>query len=304
MGDESPSRKRRGVCGVSAKAPLVSVMMPVFNGAKTAVWAIASVIAQTVEDWEVIVVDDGSADGTCNSIRSIGHPQIRVYRFEENRGRGAARQFALENCRGEFLAMLDADDWWYPWKLDRQLRFLEENPEIGVVSSAMTSVGGGGNIRGIWRPTGERLGVTISPPLRSLFNTGVPCAPCLIRRDVVGDASYEPRLRRAEDFHFLAQILRRTSHAILPDPLYAYSDVPSFAREGAVTRYLWSARACLMLTREFPLGGVNMAVREFAQVLGALVRLRGTATLDEPDAKTVEQFEEARRQVQDWIPTC
>jgi glycosyltransferase involved in cell wall biosynthesis len=302
MGDELPSRKTGGVCGVSAKAPLVSVMMPVFNGAKTAVWALASVIAQTIEDWEAVVVDDGSADGTYDAIRSIGHPKIRVFRFDENRGRGAARQFALENCQGKFLAMVDADDWWYPWKLEQQITFLKENADIGVVSSAMASVGGNGTIRGVWKLATAMEGAKKVPRLCSLSNLSVPHAPCLVRMELATSVGYDTHLRRSEDFVFLARVLRHAPHAVLPDVLYAYTDAVSFHQEGAFGRYLWSARASLRLVTEYGGGAVLRSGRSILQAILPLLRANSSpvprSTLREPKAGEAGQFERARREVE------
>ncbi|HUS83737.1 MAG TPA: glycosyltransferase family 2 protein [Anaerolineales bacterium] len=109
--------------------PLISVMMPAYNAAATIPMAIASLRAQTYEQWELILVDDGSTDGTGELIQQYKDERIRYIALDRNYGRGYARQVALENCRGDFLAVLDADDLWLPQKLEIQLKFLKDNPD-------------------------------------------------------------------------------------------------------------------------------------------------------------------------------
>ena len=107
---------------------LVSIMMPCFNGEQTLPMALASVRAQSHENWEAVVVDDGSTDGTCDALQGLGEPRLRLERFDTNRGRGAARQRCLEMARGERLTFLDADDWLSPNKLALQVALMREHP--------------------------------------------------------------------------------------------------------------------------------------------------------------------------------
>ncbi|MBW2404888.1 MAG: glycosyltransferase family 2 protein, partial [Deltaproteobacteria bacterium] len=79
---------------------LVSIMMPCFNAEQTLPMALASLRAQSHEDWEAVVVDDGSSDGTWDVLHDLGEPRLRFERFDTNRGRGAARQRCLEMARG------------------------------------------------------------------------------------------------------------------------------------------------------------------------------------------------------------
>jgi glycosyltransferase involved in cell wall biosynthesis len=282
-----------------AKNPMVSVMMPVFNGDRTVARALASLLVQTEDRWEAIVVDDGSTDCTAEVVNGVDDPRVRLFRFDSNLGRGRARQFALERCRGELLAMLDADDWWFPWKLERQLEFMRLHPEVGVVSSSMLCMGLDGNLRGIVHAgcaTGEDR---VFPPVRNLFSISIPHAPSMIRRIVVEDASYDPELRRAEDFHFLAQILFRTAHAILFEPLYVYADELSYAKDAEAPRYLWSARASLRLTRQFPVSSVLKAVCDYSLAVGSYAGVCPRPALQQVGPDATGDFERAKNILQD-----
>jgi glycosyltransferase involved in cell wall biosynthesis len=108
--------------------PLVSCVIPVFNGEAYLREAIDSVLAQTWGTVEVLVVDDGSTDGTAAVARSYGHP-VR-YLHQENAGPAAARNRGIEAARGALVAFLDADDLWAPERIARQVVALEADPRV------------------------------------------------------------------------------------------------------------------------------------------------------------------------------
>ena len=108
--------------------PLVSVIIPVYNGGRYLRSALESVFAQTYQPIEVIVVDDGSADDS--GVIAQSFPDVR-YIHQENQGVAAARNNGLEAARGEFLAFLDQDDLWTPEKLKLQISQLQSDPDLG-----------------------------------------------------------------------------------------------------------------------------------------------------------------------------
>ena len=108
--------------------PLVSVIIPVYNGARYLRAALESVFAQTYRPFEVIVVDDGSTDDS--GAIAQGFPDVHYIR-EANQGVAAARNKGIEAARGEFFAFLDQDDLWTPEKLKLQIKYLLSNPDLG-----------------------------------------------------------------------------------------------------------------------------------------------------------------------------
>src|SRR5712692_851790 len=110
--------------------PFVSVVIPTFNRARQVQAALKSVLAQTYREFEVIVVDDGSTDGTGEALQEIislegsNGKQIRYF-FQPNQGQSAARNQGTEEARGEWVAFLDSDDVWLPEKLEWQVRAIE-----------------------------------------------------------------------------------------------------------------------------------------------------------------------------------
>lgn len=111
-------------------SPLVSVVIPAFNSASTIGRAVRSVVDQTFTDWELIVVDDGSSDDLRTALEEFGNI-VNLVR-QANKGAGAARNFGASLARGEYLAFLDADDYWHPEKLQLQVDALRSHPDIAL----------------------------------------------------------------------------------------------------------------------------------------------------------------------------
>ncbi len=118
--------------------PRVSIVIPTFNCAPFLGRAIDSVLAQTYGDYEVIVVDDGSTDETHGVVARFAS-KIR-YLYQPNKGVSSARNLALSQASGELIAYLDADDMWYPHKLERQVAFLDTHRECGLIHSDFTVI--------------------------------------------------------------------------------------------------------------------------------------------------------------------
>lgn len=113
------------------KTPLISVIIPVYNCEQYLAEAIESVLSQTYQPIEIIVIDDGSTDGTAKVAKHFA-PLIRYY-FQPNGGSGAARNRGIELAQGEFFAFLDADDFWVEDKLMHQMAAFNNNPELHIV---------------------------------------------------------------------------------------------------------------------------------------------------------------------------
>jgi len=114
--------------------PKVSVIIPTYNRAHLLPRAIQTVLNQTYQDFELIVVDDGSTDNTEEIVKSFNDPCIRYIRHEENKGAAAARNTGIKAAKGGFIAFQDSDDEWLPEKLEKQMKVFENAPaKVGVV---------------------------------------------------------------------------------------------------------------------------------------------------------------------------
>ena len=111
---------------------LVSIMMPAYNAELFIQSAIESILSQTYNNWELIIINDGSTDQTENIVKNFDDSRIRYYP-QENKGEAAARNLALSKTKGEFVAFLDSDDKYLPDFLEITVSFLSLNPEIDAV---------------------------------------------------------------------------------------------------------------------------------------------------------------------------
>lgn len=127
---------------------LVSVVIPSYNRAYCITTTVDSVLAQTHKNVEILIVDDGSSDGTRDLIADCyrGEPRVR-YIHQANAGVSAARNHGLRLARGQFVALLDSDDLWLPWKVEAQLRCLEALPTAGMIWTDMDAIGPDGQLQ-------------------------------------------------------------------------------------------------------------------------------------------------------------
>lgn len=110
--------------------PKVSVIIPTYNRAEFLRFAITSVLNQTFQDFEIIVVDDASIDNTEDVVRSLSDKRISYFRHGANKGNAATRNTGIRNSSGHYIALLDDDDEWLPSKLEKQVRLLDSSPPI------------------------------------------------------------------------------------------------------------------------------------------------------------------------------
>ena len=154
--------------------PCVSVVIPLFNKAAYIQRCLDSVIQQTLSDFEVIVVDDGSTDGGDAIAASQSDPRFRVLR-QPNAGPGAARNRGIAAAGAEYIAFLDADDAWLPTFLERNISLLDRHPAVACVSGCWTDFPGGVSAACTWSRRGIQEGVhmtsAVTPVL--LFNSTV-----------------------------------------------------------------------------------------------------------------------------------
>ena len=119
---------------MTKSTPLVSVLMPVRDGGEALRTAVVSILDQTLEDLEIILIDDGSSDGAVGCLETLADPRLRCY-ANPQRGIVSALNFAAYRARGHYLARMDADDIALPERLERQLEMLEREPGLGIVGA-------------------------------------------------------------------------------------------------------------------------------------------------------------------------
>jgi len=211
--------------------PFVSVVIPTFNRAQRVQAALASVLAQTYPEFEVIVVDDGSTDGTAEAIQRLISPQrgngkqIRYF-FQPNQGQSAARNKGIDEARGEWVAFLDSDDVWLPEKLEWQLRAIEqfEGKCCACITDARL-VDNLGKDTTAFRESGKRYEETLGVDQEASAGL-VSCrdpfwvSTLLVRIDVIKQlGSFDTNIRYAEDHDFLFRLSLATTFCYVNKPL-------------------------------------------------------------------------------------
>lgn len=210
---------------------LVSVVVPAFNAANTIRETVSSALNQTHHNLEVIIVNDGSTDQTESVAARLveSDPRVRYVR-KDNGGVASARNRGIAEAKGEFVATLDADDLWYPTKLERQLeRFEQSGPETALVYAWCCWVDDHGTITGSAPPT--RLEGSILPEM-CLGNVIISGSNALIRREaLVAAGGFDESLRfrggqGCEDWKLYLLIAERYKIAMVPEYQVGYRVCP------------------------------------------------------------------------------
>lgn len=200
--------------------PMVSVVIPTYNRAHLIEEALDSVFAQTFKDYEVILVDDGSTDGTEALVKRRYDGKVKMIR-QENQGISGARNTGIANASGKYVAFLDSDDKWLPEKLAQQTAYMEAHPEIGLLSTKLARY-----------DLGDKQEVEICPSefpksFSELLNgrNHVPTTTTMIRRECFAKAGvFDRTLPVAEDWDLWLRISEHYGMACLDDVLAEHRD--------------------------------------------------------------------------------
>ena len=230
--------------------PRVSVIIPTYNRAALVQEAVASVLAQTYRDFELLVVDDASTDGTSTAL-AVFNGKIQVLSRPVRGGVSAARNTGINAAQGEWLAFLDSDDLWLPEKLARQLDFMAAQPHLFLSQTEE-----------IW----VRRGVKVNPPvthkkeggrilLRSLERCLVsPSAVILHRRLFSDHGGFDEDLPAAEDYDLWLRLSWRYDVGLLPEPLIIKrgGHADQLSRQWGLDRWRIKALQKLLAEPELP----------------------------------------------------
>ncbi|MCL4294782.1 MAG: glycosyltransferase [Anaerolineae bacterium] len=190
---------------MSSHEPLVSIVIPTHNRCYYLELAIQSVLAQSYSNFEVIVVDDSSADETATVVGDIRDARVR-YLCQVKAGRSTARNRGMAVAEGVYLAFLDDDDLFLSHKLAQQVLFLETHPDIDLIGAGVQLIEDHGKVHGIWRPWEDQPNLIFRNCLYScpLIPSTVVFRRCLLDRL---DHWFDPRLSPAEDTDLFIRLL-------------------------------------------------------------------------------------------------
>ena len=197
----------------------VSVVIPSYNARVFLPMTLESVRQQTFDDYEVIVIDDGSTDGTAEWLTQSDYPKLRLLR-QSNQGCSTARNFGIAEAAAEYIAFLDADDLWHPQKLEKQVRCLDENPQAALVNTGITNIDAQGNpVKGDYLPNAidsNWPNILLENPIHS---GSVP----LVRRSCFEQLGYfDTALKSAEDWDMWIRIAAEFQIADIQEHLVYY----------------------------------------------------------------------------------
>jgi glycosyltransferase involved in cell wall biosynthesis len=215
MASGEPNSQDRG------RAPCVSVIIPVYNGAATIERALKSVFEQTFTDYEIVICDDGSTDDTPAVLAKYGD-KIRVVR-QANRGLPAARDAAVAASRGEILALIDHDDEWLPQKLELAVVSMRADPGAALLYSDKIVVNEAGEE---FRLSEVRPETAHAPTMDEMLARIWPITPSTVvmRRDAFDRAGgFCEQLISAEDIHFWLLMREQGPFIYLPEKLVRFT---------------------------------------------------------------------------------
>ena len=282
---------------------LVSVMMPAHNAAAYIRAAVESVLRQTYPTWELVVVDDGSIDGTVDPLATPLDPRISVV-SQAAQGESVARNTALEQLRGEFVAFLDADDAWLPDHLQATVEFLQAHPGVaGVYTDGFYVDGGGRQVASLAsRRRGPFEGDLFEPLVRASDVFGPPGCVVLRREPIVlRGLRFDPAIVIGPDWDFLTGFAETESFGYVDRPtlLYRLHETSVSRRTPAAERRLSLARCReKAIGRErFPSCSQPTRVYVFYDLLVELLpgdQARRASLLRTPEFERLPAVEQAR----------
>ena len=198
----------------------VSVIMTVYNGEKYLRDATMSILNQTYTDFELIMVDDGSSDKTSEIFESFDDKRIQFIRKEINRGQSYSRNIAIKQSRGEYIAIMDADDIAYPNRLKVQYDFLKSKPDISICSSWAQLIDNNSIIFGEKKPppTNEVLKLTL------LFYCPIIHPTVMFRKNdfIENNLWYDEHFYYAQDFDLWTRAMDKLNFYVIPEYLIKF----------------------------------------------------------------------------------
>ena len=202
--------------------------MCVYNHDKFVGETIESVIEQTYQDWEFIITNDGSTDGSLDIIKQYDDPRIKLFSLEKNSGARVARNNSIKHAIGEYIAVINSDDVWTLNKLEKQVKFLDKNPDIGAVFTYAAFINDDSEDIGYE----HHYGLIFNQPnrsrlewLRDFFMAGnCLCHPSVLIRKVCHEdlGLYDERLGQLADFDMWVRLVTKYQIHILPENLVKF----------------------------------------------------------------------------------
>ncbi len=250
----------------------VSVVMSVFNGQKFLSAAVDSILSQTFSDFEFLIIDDGSTDGTAEILNGFASRDSRVRIFrQENKGRAVSLNIGIGLAKGRYIARMDADDVALAYRLEEQIEFIERHPEICVLGGGVELVNSTGSLIKVYQPP------LVDAEIKLAMRRYNPmCHPSVILRKEVAIAAggYRKALLDADDYDLWLRMTERGEIGNLGSTILRYrlhSEQASIRNMRHQTLCVLASRAAASLRKSGhldPLASINEVTLELVRTLG------------------------------------
>jgi teichuronic acid biosynthesis glycosyltransferase TuaG len=189
---------------------LVTVIIPTFNSATYVERAIRSVLGQTHHHLQILIIDDASTDDTVDVCKAVAanDGRLQLVTREENGGGAASRNDGIDAARGKWVAFLDADDEWFPQKIETQLRFMRQQSADVTYTGYERQNESGRLLSQVHVPHGEAISYT-----RLLKRNIVGCSTAMVRRSFLGETRFPP-LRKRQDYGLWLSLARKGARIV------------------------------------------------------------------------------------------
>lgn len=207
---------------MASNTPVICIGMPVYNCETFIAQSIASIINQTYEKWILKVIDDASSDATAEIIESFDDSRIRLRRGNRRRGLAVRLNEILEATECMYFARMDGDDIAFPTRLESQLRYIENNPEVDLVGAGVLIIGSDGHV------SGKRLYPESHEDISSKFYLGFAIVhPTFFARSVwMKKFMYNAAFKKSQDYELLSRAYSSSRFANIQEALLAYRIAP------------------------------------------------------------------------------
>jgi glycosyltransferase involved in cell wall biosynthesis len=198
----------------------VTILMSVHNDRRYLAESVGSILAQTLDDFEFLIIDDGSGDGSAEVLRAVPDPRVRLLENERNLGLTHSLNIGLDHARGRYVARMDADDIAESMRLESQVSKLEREPDLGLLGTGRMLINDAGETINIARPASGRGAVL----WKMLLGNAFAHPTVMLRRDVLERyrLRYDEQFQTAQDYELWVRVLQHCAGDNLPEPLVRY----------------------------------------------------------------------------------
>ena len=252
---------------ITENMPLVCILMPVYNSDLTLKTAIQSIINQTFTNWVCVIVNDGSTDKTKEILNNMNDTRFRIINLKQNMGRGYARQVCLDNSIGEYIAFLDADDFYHPNKIQLQVDLFQNNMNVSLVYCGLVSFD---NKLIPQRMRGVKYADSV---IKYMPNDCILFTPAtvLIKREKAVTIKYCTSLNAAEDIDYFSRYLKNESYVGINYILYYYREDPKISKIKLISYYYYTLVAYMPLLRYPNIRNIYLNLIAFIKLLSVII---------------------------------